>query len=139
MAASGLNLNPKASGGTGSVGGGGSHQSIHSSRLLKSPPITGVTSMSQRSQRLPSSTRAGHSCTSEAATDSAAEMLEFAEAILSEAHRFTLPHTGAPVRVRVGIHTGRVTSGVIGVTRRKFTILGSTVSFVLHWNCTSMM
>ena len=110
--------------GAGSVHNGNNHNAGHSSRLPKSPAVT--LTRSSKSSSVVAASRLLMS-QAEAAADSAAEMLEFAEAILSEAHRFTLPHTGAPVRVRVGVHTGRVTSGVVGQTRRKFTILGSTV------------
>ena len=63
----------------------------------------------------------------ETATGNAAAMLEFAEAILEASSRVFFPHNGQPVRLRVGVHTGRVTSGLLGQVRRKFTIIGRTV------------
>ncbi|GAX79595.1 hypothetical protein CEUSTIGMA_g7036.t1 [Chlamydomonas eustigma] len=58
----------------------------------------------------------------------AASMLEFAEAMLHVAKGIVLPHTGEAVQLRIGVHTGRVTSGLVGQTRRKYTIIGSAVN-----------
>ena len=63
----------------------------------------------------------------ETATENAAAMLVFAEAILEASSHCRFPHNGEPVRLRIGVHTGRVTSGVLGQVRRKFTIIGRTV------------
>jgi class 3 adenylate cyclase len=65
----------------------------------------------------------------------AASMLEFAEAMLKVARGIILPHTGEAVQLRIGIHTGRVTSGLVGQTRRKYTIIGSAVSILVRVQC----
>ena len=75
----------------------------------------------------PSTKPADSAAAAETATENAAAMLVFAEAILESSSHCFFPHTGEPVRLRVGVHTGRVTSGVLGQVRRKFTIIGKTV------------
>ena len=44
----------------------------------------------------------------------AQKTVDFAKAMLAEARHVRLPHTGEPVRMRVGIHSGPATSGVVG-------------------------
>ena len=41
--------------------------------------------------------------------------------------------SGLPVRVRVGIHSGPLLSGVIGRIRRRYCVVGSTVNLASRW------
>ena len=40
----------------------------------------------------------------------------------------SIPGTNGPVRVRIGMHCGPVTAGVIGHARRFYRVFGDTVS-----------
>jgi class 3 adenylate cyclase len=44
----------------------------------------------------------------------AQKVVDFAKAMLAEARNVRLPNSGEPVRMRVGIHSGPATSGVVG-------------------------
>ncbi|KAF5842601.1 hypothetical protein DUNSADRAFT_6451 [Dunaliella salina] len=59
--------------------------------------------------------------------ESAARVMEFAKAMLDAAQQVMMPDTKQPVRVRVGMHTGNVVSGLIGSKLPKFTIFGDTM------------
>jgi class 3 adenylate cyclase len=48
--------------------------------------------------------------------------------VLRCAKTVLMPHNGQPTRVRVGIHTGNVVSGLIGTKLPKFSIFGDTMN-----------
>jgi len=61
-------------------------------------------------------------------TESAVRVMEFAKALLDTAKQVKMPDTKEPVRVRVGMHTGNVVSGLIGSKLPKFSIFGDTMN-----------
>jgi len=60
--------------------------------------------------------------------ESAKRVMEFAKALLEVAKQVQMPDTQQPVRVRVGLHTGDVVSGLIGSKLPKFSIFGDTMN-----------
>ncbi len=52
------------------------------------------------------------------------------QALLNCARQVKMPHNGQPTVVRVGIHTGDVTTGLIGTKLPKFSVFGDTMNTV---------
>jgi class 3 adenylate cyclase len=59
-------------------------------------------------------------------TDQHAEQLVgFAEAMVEAAAKVRTP-LGSPVSIRVGIHSGRVMSGIVGTLRSRYCLFGGS-------------
>ncbi|KAJ9505019.1 hypothetical protein QJQ45_025602 [Haematococcus lacustris] len=56
--------------------------------------------------------------------DHAATAVRFAMLMRSAAHKVSLPTTAQPVQIRIGIHSGRAMSGIVGKLRRRFCLFG---------------
>eukprot|EP00798_Chlamydomonas_sp_ICE-L_P008566 gene8566-33998_t len=61
-------------------------------------------------------------------TSNAVRIMQFAKAMLRESKPVLMPHNSEPVKLRIGIHTGKLVSGLIGSKMPKFTLFGDTMN-----------
>ncbi len=59
----------------------------------------------------------------------AEEMVNFAKDMLAAAATVSNPATGSAVQIRVGIHSGRVMSGIVGTARARYCLFGGECVF----------
>ena len=55
-------------------------------------------------------------------------LLSTPQALLRCSKTVVMPHDGSPTRVRVGMHTGPVVTGLIGTKLPKFSVFGDTMN-----------
>eukprot|EP00798_Chlamydomonas_sp_ICE-L_P007328 gene7328-449_t len=69
----------------------------------------------------------------------ALQAMEFAKAMLRCAKTVLMPHNNEPTKVRVGMHTGPVVTGLIGMKLPKFSVFGDTMNTASRMESTCRM
>ncbi|KAF5832603.1 nucleotide cyclase [Dunaliella salina] len=69
---------------------------------------------------------------------SARQVMECAKAMLEVANQVKMPDTHQPVRIRVGLHTGNVVSGLIGSKLPKFSVFGDAMCMASRMESTGV-
>lgn len=58
----------------------------------------------------------------------AIRIMQFGKAMLRHSKPILMPHDKSPVKIRIGIHTGPLVSGLVGSKMPKFTLFGDTMN-----------